>query len=130
MYVHVHVCAVWAIADIVPIHVCTYMYVVLYVACLFPQFRSVSELERMGCMSSVTTLVLEGNPFSQGGLDVMSVASTLRKIFPNIQNVVGILNIYLRHSWSYPSSFSSSSLFLSLSVPLSPYLPLSCLLTC
>ena len=31
LHIHVHVCAVWAIADIVPIHVCTYMY--MYVLC-------------------------------------------------------------------------------------------------
>ena len=52
------------------------------------QFHSVPELERLGQMISVTTLALEGNPFTHAGMDIMSLANTLRKIFPNIQTVV------------------------------------------
>lgn len=47
-----------------------------------------SELEKFSGMAGVTTLGLDGNPFTQGGTDVMSMAPMLRKIFPNIQNVV------------------------------------------
>jgi nuclear RNA export factor len=53
------------------------------------EFHSVQELERLGQMISVTTLVLEGNLFTQAGMDIMSLANTLRKIFPNIQTVNG-----------------------------------------
>ena len=60
----------------------------LHCSPLLLQFHSVQELERLGQMISVTTLVLEGNLFTQTGMDIMSLANTLRKIFPNIQTVV------------------------------------------
>jgi nuclear RNA export factor len=53
------------------------------------EFRSVSELEKLGGMACLTTLVLEGNSFTQSGADIMSMANTLRKVFPNIQTVDG-----------------------------------------
>ena len=52
------------------------------------QLHSVSELEKLSGMTCVTTLVVEGNPFSQSGWDLMSYANTLRKVFPNIQTLV------------------------------------------
>ena len=55
------------------------------------QLHSLSELEKLGQMTSVTTLVLEGNPFSQSSWDLMSYASKLRKIFPNLQTVVIVI---------------------------------------
>ena len=60
----------------------------MFLCVLVFQFHSVQELEKLGQMISVTTLALEGNPFTRGGVDIMSLANTLRKIFPNIQTVV------------------------------------------
>jgi nuclear RNA export factor len=53
------------------------------------ELHSPSELEKLAGMASLTKLAVEGNPFTQGGSDLMSLANTLRKIFPNIQTLDG-----------------------------------------
>ena len=52
------------------------------------QLRSAAELENIPGMDSLTTLVLENNPFSQHNHDFVSYASKMRKLFPNLQLLV------------------------------------------
>jgi len=60
----------------------------MFSMCVGPQLRSAAELENIQGMGSLTTLVLEKNPFSQRNQDLVSYASNMRKLFPNLQLLV------------------------------------------
>lgn len=55
------------------------------------------ELDPIALFPSVTALNLENNPLQNQAKDFATYASDVRKVFPNLERLVGIVHVYTVH---------------------------------